>query len=780
MKYPFFYCLFLSLVCLFQSAVANEKTLELTKTTPTTTFFEYSEVLEDTSGELSFDDVLSGQHTFRSFENGTLNAADFRQGLTRSVFWLRINAINQTDEKQLFITSWGGLHKRVSAFLRSGDEAEYTEVPMEDKSRGSTFKFNSSNGMYHSLYLRVQDIQSPLELSFQLAITNTLLDDARLFFPIYASVISCLLILAIYNLIYFFYLRDKGFLALAIFIAGFAIEFGNFMGLWGYFSFTKSYYHYLGMSLGFIALASLVSVCSSLLGLKLNDPKGYQFFRMFFWAYTILAISAPFIYYGSAIIAIMSSLLIIAAITEARRLYLREYKFPLSIILSVCIFGLTMIPTLLMGAGVIDIYPIFVDLTPFSLLISVLLLSLTQAEKVRSQTELAERSLAANQAKDQFLTTMSHELRTPMHAVVGAGRLLDMTKLTGEQSELVKRLNHSSTHMLSLVNDILDLARTENQMVALEKEPFKLKEVLELLSTLLKEDADNKGIALNLRNHFTPFKQELVGDATRLKQVLLNLLNNAIKFTDKGNVNLVITPLHITPDKARLLFEVSDTGIGIPKEKIADLFQPFTQAESSTSRRYGGSGLGLAISHKLIQYMGGELQVESVPNEGSCFCFTIDIPLQTIAGKNQSSPVKQEVHTEKNLKKYQVLLVDDDEMNRFFGEKLLNVCGVNSAVAESGEQAIEYLEQQKFDLMLLDVSMPGMNGYETAKVIRNNAAIADIKIVALTAHAIKGERERCLAAGMDDFLSKPFELDDLQVLLHKYAQQTGIPSRSSR
>lgn len=780
MKYSFIYCLFLSLICIFQSAMANDKTLELATSISEDTFFKYSEVLEDPSGELSFDDIFSGQHIFRSFESGTLSTADFRQGLTRSAFWLKINFINQSDEKQLFITSWGGLHKRVRAFLRSGDETIYTEAPMEDKFRGSIFKFNSSNGMSHSLYLRVQDIQTPLELLFQLNTTNTLFDDSKVVFPIYASVISCLLILAIYNLIYFFYLRDKGFLALAIFIAGFAIEFGNFMGLWGYFSFTRNHYHYLGMSLGFTALASVVSVYSSLLELKLNDPKGYQFFRVSFWICTILAISAPFIYFGSAIIAVMSTLLIIAAIIEARRLYLKKYKFPLSMILSVCIFSLTMIPTLLMGVGIIDIYPSFVDLTPFSLLISVLLLSLTQAEKVRSQTELAERSLAANQAKDQFLTTMSHELRTPMHAVVGAGRLLDMTKLSSEQGELVQRLNHSSTHMLALVNDILDLARTENQMVDLEKEPFKLKGVLELLNTLLKETADNKGIALNLKNHFTPFKQELVGDATRLKQVLLNLLNNAIKFTETGVVNLTITPLHITPDKARLLFEVSDTGIGIAKEKLADLFQPFTQAESSTSRRYGGSGLGLAISHKLIQYMGGELHVESVPNQGSRFFFTIDIPLQTIVGKNQSSPIKQQAHNENSLKKYHVLLVDDDEMNRFFGEKLLNVCGVTSTTAESGEQAIEYLDQQKFDLVLLDVSMPGMNGYETAKAIRNNAAIADIKIVALTAHAIKGERERCLAAGMDDFLSKPFELADLQVLLHKYAQQTGVSSGSSR
>ena len=779
LKRRLLYSLILSLICTFQSVIANDNELEITTSIQEAVFYKHSEILEDPSGKLSLEDILSGQHSFLSPTDSAHSSTGHRRGLTRSAFWLRLNFVNLSDEKTLFVTSWGGLHKRVSVFIRSGDDTEYTKLPMENKSRGSTFKFPSNNGEHHSLYLRVQDIQTPLELNFQLFNTASLLDDARIFFPIYASAISCLLVLAIYNLLYFFYLRDKGFLALAIFIAGFAIELGNFMGLWGYFSFPRNYYHYLGMSMGLTALASLVSVYISLVELKQNDPKGYLFFRVSFWLCIIMAVLAPFIFYGTAILAILCLLLLGLAIVEARRLYSRQYKFPLSMILSTLIFAITMIPSLLMAAGVIPIYGHFVDLTAFSLILSLLLLSLTQAEKVRTQAEHAERTIASNQAKGEFLTTMSHELRTPMHAVVSAGRILHTTKLSNEQVELVSRLNHSSKHMLSLINDILDLARTENQMVALEKEPFKLKDVLELLHKLLNESAVSKGLVLKLKNHFTPFKQELVGDATRLKQVLLNLLNNAIKFTEKGHVTLTITSRQIDPHYARLHFEVSDSGIGVSKAKLESLFQPFTQAESSTSRRYGGSGLGLAISHKLIQCMGGELEVESTPDKGSRFFFTINIPLQATTETSKTSIVQQAQQTENSLDQYQVLLVDDDEMNCFFGEKLLNVCGVTSTVAGSGEQAIEYLKKQKFDLILLDVSMPGMDGYDTTKAIRKNTALSGVTIVALTAHAIEGERERCLAAGMDDFLSKPFELSDLQDLLHKYARQARLANTRS-
>lgn len=772
LKRRFSICLFFILTCLFQEGKANERLLEMHNEDAGFSLFDYSGVLEDPSGELSFKQVSEGNYTFLPVGNGLLTRDDFRRGLTRSAYWLRVNMIDHIGESWWFINSWGGLNKKVNVYVRSGKETTFSELQVLGGYRGTTFRFKSEPEMHHTLYLRVQNLQAPLDLTLEIAPISGMLKDAIHNYPVYAVVFGGLLTLAIYNLCYFLYLRDSGFLALAIFIIAFGVELGNFIGIWGYFSITRHYLHYAGTGFGFAAIASLIAVFSDLLALKQNAVKGYLFFRAAFYLCVVLALLAPFIYYGTAAVGVLGLVLIPAAIAVVVTLYLNQYQFLKSMVLSIVIFFVSVIPALLMGVGLIPTYGNFIELTPLALLISLVLISLTQAEKVRNQSEQAERTLAANQAKDEFLTTMSHELRTPMHAVVGAGRLLNMTTLSREQGELVSRLNNSSGHMLSLINDILDLARAESHLVTLEKEPFKLNAVLDSLNKLLSESAKHKGLSFNLKSHFTPFRQVLIGDETRLKQVLLNLLNNAIKFTEQGQVSLTVTPVDISSDSVRLLFEVLDTGVGIQKDKQETLFHPFTQAETSTSRRYGGSGLGLAISHKLVRLMGGELTIESALGNGSRFFFSIDLPLQAVSNEVKETPIiTSEIPEPQQLEGLKVLLVDDDEMNRFFGGKLLKACGVNGIVAESGEQALEYLDQQPFDLMLLDISMPGMNGYQTAQEVRSRAELSGLIIVALTAHAIKGERERCLEAGMDDFLAKPFELSDLKNLLHKYAAQ---------
>lgn len=771
----FINCFLFSIISLCGVAKANDAALEMKHPHHGFSLFHQGELLEDPSGELSFEKILRGKHNFLSLEDRELSKKNVQQGLTRSAFWLKVHLIDNSNEAQWFIQGWGSLNETVDAYLISGEEQELTQLSILDGYRSTVFKFASSNEMQHTLYLRVQDLQTPLDLSFQLFTTNAMLYQARSSYLEYALVFGGLLILAIYNLLYFFYLRDVGFFALAAFVTAFMVELGNHLGAWHYFEFTRNYLHYAGTAFGFTAIASLIVVFSRLLELVRNAPKWYVFFRAAFWICITLTLVAPFIYYGAAVIAAVGLVLVPTAVVVFVVLSLRGYKFLKSMLLAVFVFLGSITPSLLMATGVIEIYSPLVDFTTVGLLISLLLMSLTQAEQVRNKRKQAERILAASEAKDEFLTTMSHELRTPMHAVVGAGRLLAETPLRGEQRELVSRLNNSSNHILSLINDILDLARAETHVVTLEQQSFKLSEVLESLDKLLLEVAKTKQLSLTLKNNFMPFRQELLGDVTRLKQVLLNLLNNAIKFTEQGYVRLTITPQQVETNKVRLLFEVTDTGVGIPKDKQEGLFQPFTQLDSSTSRRYGGSGLGLAISQKLVRLMGGELAVESTPDQGSRFYFTIDMPLRAVVAE------VEEVHTEPlssavaKLSGFRVILVDDDEMNLFFGEKLLKASGVSVVVANSGEQALECLQQQRFDLMLLDVSMPGMNGYQTVQEIRRQKNLASLTVVALTAHAIAGERERCLEAGMDDFMAKPFELEDLQAMLLKHVGQ-HVPS----
>lgn len=780
LQYHVLFCLFFCLFWSCNEVKANNKFLEMPGQGGIA-LFDHSELLEDSTGELSFEQVLAGNHTFLRVANDPVTAKELTQGFSRSAFWLKVSMINHTNETEWFLSSWGGLNNRVEVYLRSGQEDEFSSLQVVAGHRGATFSFLSGPNMQHTLYIRIQNYQVPPNFELEMSSVKSILHQAVTVAPVYILVFGGLLALAIYNLFYFLYLRDAGFLGLAVFIASFVMELGNYIGLGSYFSVTRDYLHYLGTSFGFIAIASLLFVFCNLLELKQNTPKSYLFLCAAFWLCLILAVLAPFIVYGVAVLGGIGLVLMPAAIAVMVILYRNQYKFLKSFLLSILFFLASALPLLLMGIGFMQTSGTLVDFTPLALLISLILLSLTQAEKVRNQSKKAERTLAENQAKDEFLTTMSHELRTPMHAVVGAGNLLKMTPLSREQQELISRLNHSSSHMLLLINDILDLARVENQLVSLEKEPFKLNEVLDSLNKLLCGEANKKGLSLDLHNHFTPFQQQLVGDAVRLKQILLNILSNGIKFTEHGQVSLVITPVDVGLDSVQLNFEIADTGIGISPDKMKDVFQPFTQAENSTSRHYGGSGLGLAISDKLVKLMGGELKLKSVVNEGSCFSFNLNLPLRAVSNevKSLEKTIKPEQFDKERLKGYQVLLVDDDEMNRFFGERLLAACGVDGFVAESGEQALELIADQAFDLILLDISMPGMNGYQTARAIRNQKELTCLFIVALTAHAIEGERERCLDAGMDDFLAKPFELSDLQDLLLKYSNKSLIAQQVS-
>ena len=368
---------------------------------------------------------------------------------------------------------------------------------------------------------------------------------------------------------------------------------------------------------------------------------------------------------------------------------------------------------------------------------------------------------------------MSHELRTPMNSVVSAGQLLKLSKLSADQVEYVKRMNISSQHMLSLINDILDLARLDQQAVYINNKNFQLTDVLQQTEQLVADQARQKSLKLVIYNHFHPLKKQLHGDPVRLQQVLLNLLTNAIKFTEQGDVRLTITPQAIDRN-ASLLFAVSDSGAGIAQESKAELFQPFLQADNSTARLHGGSGLGLAISAKLVSRMGGELQVKSELGKGSCFYFTLRLPLtDKTTEKNRTFLPVDATNTPGKLR---ALLIDDNEMNRFFNSQLLESLDVATIKVSSGVQALRCLQQHTFDLVFMDVSMPGMDGYQTARSIRADLQDHKVAIIALTAHAISGERDRCLAAGMDDYLPKPFTREELRTMLCRY----GLSPQSVR
>ncbi len=717
---------------------------------------DYAGMVEDPEGQLTIADISKSSFDVSGAVNGQL---DFF--VTQSAYWFRVEISNQSDKEEWYFTMPGSLSRHVALYVRKVSSESFVPIDILPHSRTLQYRLDLEPKQDYELYFRVQDNQTPLVLIPRLRSSKQMLLDVMLMYPLFSFVIGGLLTLALYNLLYFLYLRDRSFLALSIFIFGFVIELGNHSGLWHYFSFFRQYLAGMGSTFGLIAVSATVSMIFNWLNTRENLPRLNTLLLGIFWTSLALIPVQLWFGYGTVLVGSIGLLLIVPLIITMYLRYRQGFHYPFMLRAAVILVMLAFIPSLLRGAGLIADVSTLTDGMYFTLLIALLMLSLTQAEQVRMKSEDAERLKAASEAKDQFLTTMSHELRTPMNAVVSAGRLLERTTLYGDQKEYVNRLNTSSDHMLELINDILDLARLDSRLLQTESIPVRLGQVLQKINQLLSEEAKSKSLQFRLDNRFLSINKQLLGDPTRLQQVLLNLLGNAIKFTPQGQVSLTVIPEVITVDSARLLFEVRDTGVGMSMEQQKKLFQPFSQMDSSTARKFGGSGLGLAISQKLVRLMGGELQVESKPGLGSCFSFSLDFILQ----EPEVEGPKSDRGYSSLPDDYRVLLVDDDEMNRFFGKKLLSLLGIDAAVAESGEEVLFLLKTQPFDLVFMDVSMPGMDGYETTRRIRQDGSYSDLVIVALTAHAIAGERERCLAAGMNDYLSKPFDLEDIERIL---------------
>jgi PAS domain S-box-containing protein len=390
--------------------------------------------------------------------------------------------------------------------------------------------------------------------------------------------------------------------------------------------------------------------------------------------------------------------------------------------------------------------------------------------------EAKEKATIANKAKDEFLSTMSHEIRTPLNGVIGVSHLLMMEDPKEEQLENLEALKYSSEHLLGLVNDILDFNKIASGSLMLEEADFSLDQILNGINSIFKNKAQQKNITLVVRKDEN-VPDVLLGDTTRLSQILTNLVNNGIKFTKKGGVVLEVALVEETNEHTRVKFVVEDTGIGIPQEKISQIFQPFAQAETHTTRKYGGTGLGLAISKELIEIMDSSLILESEPDVGSIFSFELKFKnscsLPMINGEDETTIMEELLSSLKGMK---VLIVDDNRLNTMIVQKLISKWDAEYDIAENGLIALKMASSNRYDLILMDLQMPVMNGYESSRSIRDthNSLNKNVPIYALSASTGVNIRNEIEESGMDGLIHKPFNPRKLYSILFKIMKSKPV------
>lgn len=728
----------------------------------------------------------------RAFEAGSadyqLLQKTLNLGYTTDTIWLKALLNNPTDQAiPLYLEVGFPQLDRVELYLPGkpdpvilGDTLPYDDRTLHLRTMTEPFSLDPGS---HAVLVRVNTTSStsvPLAISSPNAYVQRV-HWVELYLGLFFGIVIALFI---YNLMLFFNTREAsfGYLAGFSFFGGLhaAILDGHGIAMWRDFIYWHN--HAVAIN-GGLTLVMMIQFGRHFLNLKLLSPKLEQLNKILFWLCLIFAVLGYFMsqrFAGRSLSVLI--MLVISVETIGGILSLRAGHKPAALFLAswACLFFIGFLASLA-SIGALGGFEVF---SPYgikiSLAIMLLLLSLAQGFRINelkqaravTHRELVEAE-ARSEAKSDFMARMSHELRTPMNAVLGITELMRDTPLSQKQTEYLDVVDKAGHSLVSVINDVLDFARLESGKVTLKMSNFNLADLLEECFSIIElgRASGDVTMSLDLDPTLPPL---LIGDAARIRQIVLNLLGNAVKFTPKGGVLMAAQMIKKDKDAVLVKISVRDTGIGISPEMAERLFEPFIQADEQTTRRFGGTGLGLAISKQLVSIMGGEIGVASNQDKGSTFWFTIKAPISSrktpaVKTSDQSKPLP-------DLHELRVLVAEDNPVNRMVVKGFLKRLKISAEYAVDGEEAMTLAlrDDRCWDLVLMDCEMPIMDGYEATRRIREaetGNGLDRTTIIALTAHTLPDQVKRCMEVGMDDHLPKPLKFEDLHQCLIKHTEQ---------
>lgn len=737
-------------------------------------------VLEDPSRELGLKDVLSEEYA----EQFALNQKKvLKFGRSHSAWWVKLRVVDRSSQKWylvfnamlgedfdlyvLPVAETDAENKASTGSERVADAVTAQYFSRLEDFRRYAWSVNLPKNQPVDIYMRATNGTSIVMVPVEFVNSDVMLASSNRDYRLYGAIYIGILVLAIYQLFMFLILHESTYLALSVNSIGILITTHNsnpvFEGL-TIFGDTGGYFFRTPLLIA--AIATLIFT-RNILSVDKRLPKiNFTFNFMIACAIGLIVVTGA-VTELSTIVLLLGLLLFpfIAGVSLylaiKRRSKLEAYYFlifliPLLVNLA-NIYQIVLVPDAREASD--DTYSAIASL---GFMLSLAIIHAWKARIERDELRLIE---ASAKAKDDFLAVMSHELRTPMNAIVGLGALLKLSDLNKTQAEYVEKLGLASGYMMQLISNVLDFAKVKNKRFELAHEAFSLEVALRAICNIVSQTAEQKDLALEFESDDLS-QINVMGDRGHLSQVLINLLINSIKYTEEGSIRFVVEKLPTDSDnELRIKFSVIDTGIGISEEDQQYLFDAYRQVKGQGAGSKEGAGLGLSISRSLVEQMGGTLQLESTLGEGSCFFFelTFEITNESVTPELEAF----ELSDFELPKGVQILLTDDSLLNRYVGSEMIQNLGGDVTLASSGESATLLLQQRSFDVVLMDINLPGRDGLEISRWIRKNALDPTVPIIALTAHDTTEVRQQCEDAGMDDFLTKPFEYQDLYLVIRK-------------